>query len=271
MLIDGNPENRISALDRGLHYGDGLFETVSVIDGDPCLWNRHMSRLDESCRRLGIPGPDQDTLLDECRRVAEDAERCVVKILVTRGEGGRGYMPPDPVTPRRVIYSTPWPQRAENWHTDGVRVRICSARLASTPSLAGIKHLNRLPQVMARAEWHDPEIAEGLMLDGDDRVIEGTMSNLFMVSDDRLVTPDLTNCGVAGVMQGKVIEMASQLNIPIEIRDITLDMLRNAQGLFLTNSVIGIWPVKEVEGRKLDISSINGELVNSVMEQGFSF
>ncbi|MES9964318.1 MAG: aminodeoxychorismate lyase [Candidatus Sedimenticola sp. 20ELBAFRAG] len=270
VLINGKPENRISALDRGLHYGDGLFETISVINSNPCLWQNHISRLLHGCARLNIPTPDPDQLLAECSSVSESNERCVVKIIMTRGEGGSGYLPPQSATPQRIVYSMPWPERPHSWWEKGVKTRICSTRLGSMPALAGMKHLNRLPQVMARAEWSDPDIAEGVMLDAHDRVIEGTMSNIFMCKDGSLYTPDLSENGVAGVMQGVVAEVANELNIPLHVTDITPDMLRQADGVFLTNSVIGIWPVNEVAGRMFDPLAIDQELVGKVMERGFS-
>ncbi|MES9935596.1 MAG: aminodeoxychorismate lyase [Sedimenticola sp.] len=271
MLIDGKPADSISVLDRGLQYGDGLFETISVIQGTPCLWQGHMARLESGCQRLGIPTPDQEQLLTECRRVSEETDRCVVKIIITRGEGGQGYCPPQQPMPSRIVYRTTWPERPEQWQTEGVKIRLCTTKLASAPSFAGIKHLNRLPQVMARSEWDDPDIAEGLMLDEQENVIEGTMSNLFLVTKGALLTPSLDRCGVAGVMQDKVIEVASKLGLPVTSAEISLDTLRGAEALFLTNSVIGIWPVKEVSGQTYDISAIDRRLLSQVMEQGFSF
>ena len=191
-LIDGREAVAIDVRDRGLHYGDGLFETLAVAQGRPLLWRRHMQRLAAGCRRLRIPPPAAETLREEAERLCARLDRAVLKIMVTRGDGGRGYAPPPAAAGTRVLMTYPWPPYPERHRRDGVAVRVCAARLGASPGLVGLKHLNRLEQVMARAEWDDPSIAEGLMLDAAGHVIEGTMSNLFAVIGGRLVTPDLT-------------------------------------------------------------------------------
>jgi 4-amino-4-deoxychorismate lyase len=133
--------------------------------------------------------------------------------------------------------------------THGVRLRLCDLRLAIQPRLAGVKHLNRLENVLAAAEWNDPEIAEGLLLDSESHVVEGTRSNLFLVSQGVLVTPKLSRCGVAGVQRGRVLAWALQHGIALQVRDVTLEEVRQADELFLTNSLIGLWPVRELEQR----------------------
>jgi 4-amino-4-deoxychorismate lyase len=269
LLIDGEPRDRVPGRDRGLHYGDGLFETLAVEDGRPCLWGRHMARLAEGCRRLGIPVPDTAGLAAEAEREIGGAARGVLKILVTRGRGGRGYAPPREPRPMRLMELSPGPGHPPSWRTRGVRVRRCGMRLSRNPALAGIKHLNRLEQVLARAEWTDPDIAEGLMLDTGDQVIEGTMTNLFLVDGEGIHTPDLSRCGVAGTMRALVMEAAREQGIPVSERPLCWSELERARGLFLTNAVIGIWPVRELDGRALDPQVVPGPLIDAVRERGF--
>lgn len=248
MPINGEANKPLTAGNRGLHYGDGLFETVAMVQGRPQLWTRHLERLQEGCRRLAIPMPDPEALQAEVEQVASGVDRCVVKIIVTRTGNARGYRPEPGLSPERIVLQRPWPDYPREFHHTGVAVRWCQTRLARQPLLAGIKHLNRLEQVLARAEWQD-EYAEGLMRDTDGRVIEGTMSNLFLVMEGTLLTPDLAQSGVAGVMRAEVLEQARRLGIPNAQRPVSVDMVEQADELFLTNSLIGIWPIARLEAR----------------------
>jgi 4-amino-4-deoxychorismate lyase len=242
MLVNGEPVTHLSIADRGLQYGDGLFETIAVVEGSPSLWQQHIDRLKHGCECLGIPFPQEDLLHQEALQVIGAAERGVLKIIVTRGEGRRGYRPPVEPKPTRMLELSPWPDYPAENSREGVAVRLCATRVATNSSLAGIKHLNRLPQVMARHEWSDPKIAEGLMLDERDRVIAGTMSNLFLVKGDELWTPDLSQSGISGILRGVVLEVAQQQGSTAQIKELTMDDVREADALFLTNSLIGSGP-----------------------------
>ncbi len=270
MLINGKPATQLSVLDRGFQYGDGLFETLAVTAGRPCLWERHLKRLELGCQRLGIPVPDPDLLLDEALRECAGQARAVLKIMLTRGEGGRGYRPAANPTPNRVVYCSPWPEHPSQAAEQGVVARLCATRLGRDETLAGIKHLNRLPQIMARREWDDPAIAEGLMLDREGHVIEGTKSNLFLLRGGELTTPDLSGCGVAGVMRELVLETAPKLGIPVTIRDIPATELDQADALFLTNSLIGIWPVRQLNEHSYQVEVIDRQLRREVQRLGFA-
>jgi 4-amino-4-deoxychorismate lyase len=249
IVINGQATDGISSLDRGLLYGDGVFETLAVEAGRPRFWLRHLARLSAGCRRLGIPQPEAKSLLEESLAVISGIERGVLKIIVTRGCAGRGYRPANDAIPTRIIQLHPWPDYPETCPGSGVRVRLCRQRLGHNPVLAGIKHLNRLEQVLARGEWDDPGILEGLLLDGDERLVEGTMSNLFLIRNRVLMTPDLSRCGVAGILRTVVRELAAKVPMPLQISALGLDDLRKADEVFLTNSIIGIWPVIAVEDR----------------------
>lgn len=251
MLIDGVPATSLPASDRGLHYGDGLFETLAVIDARPVLWSEHRARLEEGCRRLGIPVPPPDALDADVAALAEGQGRGVIKVIVTRGSGGRGYRPPAEPVARRVVSRHPWPDYPPQWFERGVRVRVCTTRLGRNPALAGLKHLNRLEQVLARAEWSDPDIAEGLMLDESGHVIEGTMSNVFCVADGVVRTPQLSACGVAGIMRAQLLGLAEQSGLATQEADLSLAALAGADEVFVCNSLIGLWPVRELDGRAM--------------------
>lgn len=247
ILINGAPAATIAVSDRGLQYGDGLFETLAVRDGVPRLWERHLQRLARGCERLSIPAPDYDLLREEAEQVGTGMRRGVLKLIVTRGSGGRGYRPPISPQPTRIVSVHPWPPYPDTWRREGITVRVCRQRLARNPRLAGLKHLNRLEQVLARSEWNDPLVPEGLMQDDSNHVIEGTQSNLFIVHDGRLITPDLSESGVEGIMRGLILEIGSALGYACEIRSVNLSDLFQAQELFLCNSLIGIWPVRRLQ------------------------
>jgi len=185
--------------------------------------------------------------LEEVRRCAAGAAACAVKILITRGVGQRGYAPPDRIQPTRVVLRSPMPEIPAERVEHGVRVRMCSLRLGWQPALAGIKHLNRLENVLARAEWNDSSIAEGLLLDGAGSIIGGTMSNLFIVEGGHLVTPDVSRCGVAGVTRERIMAAAKEHEVRCDVAEIRLDRLLAAQEVMLVNSLIGVWQVRQLD------------------------
>ncbi|MFC4761516.1 aminodeoxychorismate lyase [Dyella koreensis] len=241
MLVNGHAGDVVPALDRGLAYGDGLFETIRFVDGVAPLWPRHMERLRLSCARLLLPAPDAELLLAEAVQVVQEWVQAVVRITITRGLGERGYALPAVAHPHRVVAGFVAPALTADIYSQGVRLRVCDIRLAEQPRLAGMKHLNRLEQVLARAEWNDLAVADGLLCDTSGRVVSSTMANLFAVIDGGLVTPSLERCGVAGVARAEVL--ATQA---VQVRDIALDELRHASELFLSSSVRGILPVQAV-------------------------
>ena len=238
LLVDGMAAGALSPLDRGLAYGDGLFETIRLVGAAAPLWPRHMQRLRESCVRLRLPMPDEALLAREAAAVSSGIADAVVRITLTRGVGERGYAMPASPQPTRIVAAFPAPAP---YSGDGVRLCLCRLRLAEQPLLAGMKHLNRLEQVLARAEWDDPSIADGVLLDAAGRVVCTTMANLFAVIGGRLVTPSLERCGVAGVARAQVLAARDA-----EVRDLALGELAHASELFLSSSVRGIVPVRSM-------------------------
>ncbi|KAA0944634.1 aminodeoxychorismate lyase [Pseudomonas sp. ANT_H14] len=240
--VDGQPADTVPLKDRGLAYGDGLFETIAVKAGRPVLLDRHLQRLAEGCRRLAIVA-DQDLIRSELLSYAAALGDGVLKLILTRGDSQRGYGIQPGATARRILQGNPPATYPETHALSGIRLFPCAIRLSEQPVLAGLKHLNRLEQVIARSEWQDADHAEGLMLDISGRVIEGVFSNLFLVRDGMLLTADLNRCGVAGVMRAEVLAQAGTLGIPVNVTDISLEQLQQADEVFVCNSVYGIWPV----------------------------
>jgi 4-amino-4-deoxychorismate lyase len=256
-LVDGEISNRISAADRGLQYGDGLFETMAVVRGQPRFWQAHVDRLTTGCERLGLPVTPQSVLLREVRTVSAGQQRCVVKIILTRGRSGRGYAPAREVDTNRIVSAYAWPLDPGNLVETGIRTRICDLRLALQPALAGIKHLNRLEQVMARAEWEDRSIHEGILLDREDYLVSAISSNIFLLHSGRLLTPRLDRCGVRGVMRGAILGAFRE---HCEQRRIPLDMLSEADEVFVCNAVRGIFPVTRIDHWEYPIGDVTREI-----------
>ena len=268
ILINGEATARLDARDRGLHYGDGVFTTLRVRDGEAALWSQHAARLTSGCRHLNIALPDVQQLQAEAQRVCAETARGVLKIIITRGVGGRGYAPPRDSAPTRIVTLYPWPDFPEKNWSEGVVVRVNAMRLARNPALAGLKHLNRLEQVLARAEWDDPAIAEGLMLDEDNYVIEATAANLFIVRGGDVLTPALQQCGVAGVMRAEIIMLAKSIGLRMIEGVLSLDDVHHADELFLTNSVIGVWPVRELDTILKPVGPITRR-IGALLAQGY--
>jgi len=253
MLINGVATNELLATDRAVQYGDGLFETIAIFKGEPRAWHRHMRRLFSGCAKLGIPQPDTTLLEAEVRQLYKDCgqgqERLVLKIIISRGSGGRGYRPDTkslPATPTRILSLYPWPEHTYEWYNLGVRLHICETRLSCNPALAGVKHLNRIENILASSEWQDNDVAEGLMCNMEGDVIEGTMTNIFAVVDGGLQTPMLKQCGISGTMRARVIEAAVELGIGVDECRMSLDELYKADEVFVCNSIINIVPVRQL-------------------------
>ena len=260
ILINGECKNTLDVTDRGLHYGDGLFETIEVIQGQPVFLQQHLTRLKKGCVVLKIPFPDEALLLDEIAQVSTDARHGVVKVMLTRGSGGRGYRQPETIQVTRLVALHPFPDYPESHQTQGVKARFCELRLGLNPVLAGLKHNNRLEQVLARAEWFD-EFQEGLMLNLNEHVIEGTMSNLFIVKDQVIYTPEIKLSGIKGVMRQVIMQIAGLHNISIKEIMVNRDFVLAADELFLTNSVIGIWPIAQLQDRSYPLGQLTQKLM----------
>ncbi len=259
-LLNGESRHCIDFADRGFQYGDGLFETIEIVNEKPVFLNRHLRRLNNGCQRLLIPMPDIQTLRKEAFLLSQDSVHAVLKLIVTRGSGGRGYRQPENIKSTRLLSLHPSPDYSKDFTIQGINARMCTTRLGLNPDLAGFKHMNRLEQVLARAEWDSAKIQEGLMSDINDHVVEGTMSNVFLVKDKVLYTPKITQCGVKGILRDIIIQLAVKYLIPVVEKNITKDEIFSADELFITNSIIGVWPVKQLEWRNFGVGGLTRQL-----------
>lgn len=273
MAVDGSvqPPAAVSPDERAFQYGDGLFETVAIRDAAPRLLPLHLERLATGCQRLGLDAPGESSLVLAVRTLI-DRENCgegVLKIIVSAGPAQRGYR-------RTGSRSSVWlglferaaPRRPAG--DNGVCVRICDTRLAIQPQLAGIKSLNRLEQVLARAEWDDDSVFEGLMLDTEGRLVCGTMSNVFIVRDNAVVTPAITRCGVSGVMRRHLLAELHRAGIETRVVDLDLDEALDADAMFLTNSQFGLLAVERCEERHFAGHPLTARATELLAEAGIA-
>ncbi len=242
LVVGGRQVSSLDPADRGLAYGDGLFETIRVWRGSPVLWREHLARLRRGARRLGI-ATDWTQLEALSRARASDIEDGVLKLILTRGVGGRGYAPPVVASPTLIVGAFPAPSVAP---PGGLTLRWCRTRLARQPLLAGIKHLNRLEQVLARAEWSDSRFHEGLVCDTEGRVISATSANVFVLQGDRWLTPSLAECGIAGTLRGWLLRRMKQATEA----ELSRASVEQADAVFLCNSLRGILPVRRLARRQ---------------------
>lgn len=238
ILVDGQPAAVVDARDRGLAYGDGVFRTLKCHAGKPRWWRDQIDKLVADCAALGIPAPLEAALWRDALRVADGID-CAVKIIVTRGGGARGYAPPRGQS-TRIVMAAPLPLHAQVNAPVAVAARLCSLRLAAQPRLAGIKHLSRLENVLARAEWDDPACFEGLLCDGDGRLVSGTFSNLFWLEGNTLCTPPLDACGIAGVTRSRLLRRAAKLGLAVRYERCPPAAILAADEVLIGNSLIGI-------------------------------
>jgi 4-amino-4-deoxychorismate lyase len=264
VLVDGVPATEVSVLDRGLHFGEGLFETIACLHGRPRFLPLHLERLESGCQRLGIQPPDRDSVAAEIQGLVGGVERAIVKLLVTGGEAvARGYARSGSERATRITIRYPWPHETEAQLHDGVMTRTLSMRLGENPRLAGLKHCNRLEQILARAELgHDPRFAEGILFSSSGNLVSGTMTNVFLVRESCLLTPIIDQCGVAGVMRRVVLREARAAAVPTRECELRAENLQAADEVFLTNARIGIWPVRSVDGRTLTPGPITRHLLS---------
>ncbi|MCW9055914.1 MAG: aminodeoxychorismate lyase [Gammaproteobacteria bacterium] len=267
ILINGKKASQISVNDRGFQYGDGVFETIACKNRSLIYWNEHLQRLNNACSILKLAITDENTWLKDIEKIIKTHdEDQVIKLIYSRGEGQRGYKLPDPTEPVRIVMSSPMPVYTEDMYHQGVSLMVCKTPASSNSRLAGLKHLNKLDIVLARSEWSDETIFEGLMLDDYGNVIEGTMSNFFAVKNNSLYTPILKRSGVNGIIRQRIIDLAKNDNIVTQQIEIKLDKLLEMDEIFITNSLIGLCPVNQLESNRYKTGPITRHLMMKLQQ-----
>ncbi|GKT11196.1 MAG: 4-amino-4-deoxychorismate lyase [Thiomicrorhabdus sp.] len=267
--INGEPLESISAFDRGLHYGDGFFTTVLVMSGVLCNWSAHWRRLSLSARRLQFALMDEQQLLQQISQaLSSDRVQTVIgsvlvlKIMMTRGQAGRGYQIPKQAEMITLLQLSNAPAEVKPFFEQGgggefkaeaLSISLCLTQASIQPQLAGLKHLSRLESVLARSEVINKGEQEGLMLNALQNVISGTQSNLFIIKNKQLITPKLDLSGVEGTTRYQLSIMAEELGYQWLVEDIKLEHLQQADELFLTNAIRGIMPVQQLESKQYSV------------------
>lgn len=251
-LVDG-----VSAYDRGLHYGDGLFETIVCVKGRARFLSLHLERLSLGCERLRIALGDVAPLRQEIEATAAAARDALIKVIVTRGEAvARGYGASGTEVATRLVFGYPLPPENLAAAREGIRAAVAKLRYGENPQLAGLKHLNRLEQVLARSEVPVEEAAELLVFSSSGKLVSGTMSNVFLVRHGRVHTPKLDRCGVAGIMRRVILREARACGLAVEERPLAEADLASAEEIFVSNARIGIWPIRVLAGRDLGVGPV---------------
>ncbi len=251
IIINGVATQYLSVMDRGLHYGDGIFETIACVENNLQFWQQHMLRMATSADKLGLAFPGEQNFLHDIHSLlaaASAPENCVIKLMLTRGIGDRGYRIPAHTNACRMVMASDWPWHIKAITEQGARVRLCATQVSINPQLAGIKHLARMENVLARNEWQD-EFDEGLMSDLHGYIIEGTMSNLFASRDGVLYTPSLQHSGIDGIMRQQVMAIARQQGLEVQEVKLRQADLLTMDELMLSNSLIGVCSVREFAGK----------------------
>lgn len=249
--------------DRGLAYGDGVFETILVDEGEPVWWREHWQRLLRGAEVLKLKTPNEAIVLDACKQILSSSPHCVLKIILTRGSGGRGYAMPPQQDPRVIISLHPAPVAIK----EPVNLRWCETRLSRQPLLAGIKHLNRLEQVMARNEWLDETIFDGLMCDTNANVVCATSANVFAKIQGQWLSPPLDQAGIAGIARAWVFGQWPHLQEAC----ISRSDIEQAEAIFICNAVRGILAVNRLGDRVFSASREIEDLQNRLAQEQPAF
>ena len=259
LMVEQSINEILDWRERGLHYGDGLFETLLKINGGMPYWQAHYQRLANGCGTLHIPAPDRNWLEQKITEVAKSSASCVIKVIVTRGVGGRGLKLPGPHQSSVFVQVYPYVQPG----IAPFKVSVCNTRLPINPNLAGLKHLNRLDYVLAAIELDSrPNKDEAILCDTEGFVVEGIINNLFFIKDDNLFTPSLELAGVKGIMRTKIIEYFASRSQRVDIGRFEINQLKQADECFLCNSVQGIRPIGSIDNQHFKVGPVTQSLMS---------
>lgn len=268
--VNGKLVAGVAPTNRGFAYGDGVFRTMRLLNGELQDWPLHYQTLVADCSKIQMVCPSAELLMQDFKHLMATGEGDelaygVIKIIITRGDGARGYAPPAICEPSRVIIHSQLPvYPAEIYHT-GVALYTCQTRLATQPLLAGIKHLNRLENVLARAELKDPRFFDGLVRDYDNRVIEAVSGNLFVMKDGEVMTPSLEGCGVAGVMRQKILDLYKTRGQTVQVKHLVIEDVMTADAVVISNSVYGVLQVAQIDEQKISTNDWAKQLRSDVV------
>lgn len=247
MIVVLDTQSLIPSNDRIALYGDGCFTTIAISNTKAELLDLHLARLQRDCLRLYIEFQLWSELQKAIIDLAMSIESAVIKVVVSRGQGGRGYSPANCINPTAYVSLSEIPAHYTNWRENGISMSVSSVKLAIQPLLAGVKHLNRLEQVYIKHELDQFDYEDMLVCDTDGHVVESSAGNVFWRKKANWFTPKLNKCGVEGVMRNQVIELFANRNIKLEQRHSYIGELFECDELLITNSLMGVVPVNRLE------------------------
>jgi len=262
--VNDQPGRLIDVADRGFTYGDGLFETIAVRNGEARFLALHLDRLLGGCARLRMAAPERGALEASLAAASRGISHGVLKLIVTRGTGPRGYRLPAEQA-ATVVWGT---MESEPQRSGPIEIRWCETMVSVNPATAGLKTLGRLEQVLARAEWTGPEVVEGLMTTTDGQLIGGTSSNVFVVAGNRVLTPALHRAGVAGVMRRVVMAEARRDGIELVETSLAPSEVHDATELFVSNALTGIRPVCRIDSHAWTVGPVTRRLQELLVAAG---
>jgi len=264
-LINNKFTKKLSIMDRGFSYGDGFFETMvwENLGGNikPILkvqyWKKHVQRIKDGCKLMQIKFPDYNTLIDQRNKILgrsfnSGMKSGILKLIITRGSGGRGYKFENNMKSTLAFLSFKKTNQPKIFYNRGIDLTYCKTKLSVNERLSGLKHLNRLDSVLARSEWDD-EYFDGVFLDMNDNLLEGTMTNIFFVKKEILITPPIVGAGISGIMRKVVMENAKLFFKKILVKKINKKFIDDFDQMFVTNSVIKVLPVRSLNKKKFKI------------------
>jgi 4-amino-4-deoxychorismate lyase len=251
ILINGQVQTQIAVSDRALHYGDGCFTTLAFAQGKLLCWPRHLARLKNNCARLDIDFDHWNALSTSleklCKEISAQHQEAVIKIIITRGQGGRGYSPTDVKNPSYIISTHEFPARYSQWQNKGINLTVSPVKLGKQPLLAGIKHLNRLEQVLIKQKLVHSAFDDALVCNNDNEIIESSAGNIFWLQNGSWFTPYLDECGVEGVMRNLVCDILKRKSLVVkEVRQV-LNLNFYADEMFICNSLMQLVPVNSLQ------------------------
>ncbi len=265
ILHNGVLTQSVSVLDRSFQYGDGCFTTMYTENGCVQFWERHVKRMHDGLERLKIAQPDWQQVehwVDQCTL---QQGRGGVKLHITRGEGGRGYSSQGFSSPNVTVSQFVYPSAYDALLEHGMELTVCETQLGWSPLLAGLKHNNRLEQVLIKSEIEDKGHLDGIVCDLAGNVIETSFANLFWRKGNAWFTPDLSRCGVAGVIRQLVIENLNFNQFSLTIADFQLDHLLSADEIFITNAILGIAPITKINEHAYNVGEHTRKMQGTIL------
>jgi 4-amino-4-deoxychorismate lyase len=252
--INGYQEQHLSIANRGLAYGDGVFTTAKVLNGKVKLLSAHIERLIQSCEKLSIVLPNMDKIAAELTTIAQRFPLSVAKVIITAGDGGRGYSRQGCIASTVIISFHTFPEHYFTWQQQGIELGLSTLKLGISQLTSGIKHLNRLEQVLIRQELDNRNEDDLLVVNCLDDIVEASAANVFWLKDNTWYTPELNVSGVAGLMREHILKKLSDNHQKTEIIKAKLSVLKNIEAMFICNSVMELVPIKQFQNKSLTLA-----------------